>query len=244
MDILGAYLCREVNAVFSIEAQERAVIEFKDNLKKRWGPDLPLLLADLGIITDEEFSQKLQCTPNHLGKVGIVSLPDLHALGILCAPAITPLELTTNDQQKQTQLGEKRKKVVEALKNLSEEIQKRRDENDHFGVVLFTDAQGQTIGDELSPWAVFQNQFNEIKAQLEEICSSPATLSKDNGELLEKTNALIDQFNAVDREYQIAKLRAYIHQPHLREKWDSLINTSLADYTQKNPKAKLYEMAD
>ena len=119
-----------------------------------------------------------------------------------------------------------------------------RRESDHFGIALFTNIEGQTIGDELSPWAMFQTQFNEIKAQIEEICSSPATLSKDNGELLEKTNALIDQFNAAEREYQITKLRAYIHQPHIRETWDSLTNSSLADYAQKEPKSQTsYEMS-
>jgi hypothetical protein len=228
----------------TLEQKEKAVFKFKQDLKVHWGPDLPLLLADLGIVTDKEFSLKLQCTPDHLGKVGIVSLADLQALGILCVPAIKHLELITVDQPKQIQLGEKRKQVLDILENLSAEIQKRRDESDHFGVVLFTDAEGQTIGDELSPWAVFQNQFNEIKAQLEAICSSPATLSKDNGELLEKTNALIDQFNAVEREYQITKLRAYIHQPHIRETWDALANLSLADYAKENPEAKLYQMGN
>ncbi len=228
----------------SLEQKETAVLRFKKDLQAHWGPDLPLLLVDLGILTNEQVSQKLQYRPDHLKKVGIVSLADLQALGILCAPAMDHLHLTTIDQPKHTQLGEKRKQVLDVLENLSIEIQKRRDESNHFGVVLFTDAEGNTIGDELSPWAVFQNQFSEIKAQMEEVCSSPANLSKDNGELLRQTNALIDQFNAVERECQIAKLRAYLHQPHLREKWDSLANLSLADYAKENPKAKLYEMGD
>lgn len=219
----------------TIQEKEQAAQKFKLLENRCWGPDLPLLLVDFGIVSHSEYSQQLKCKPGDLAKVGIYSLADLQVLGLLRAPPLAHVKLSANPWKK-------REEANELLEKLSKEIQKRRQECDHFGVILFTDEKGTSIGQELSPWGLFQKQFEKTKALIEEICSIHQKLTKDNGDLLKKVNTLIDQFNATERGYQIAKLRAYISQPNIQAKWASIEDRSLSDYVEKHPQAKLFEM--
>jgi WD40 repeat protein len=77
---------REIWDLASRVQKEKAVNECKQILKQRWGEDLPLLLADLGIVHPHEYSRKLGCPFDHLSKIGIFTTEDLKVLGISCPP--------------------------------------------------------------------------------------------------------------------------------------------------------------
>ncbi len=236
------------NSPASVQQKESAVLSYKQSLKTGWGEDLPLLLVDFGVVSKEEYSQKLDCTPDVLEKVGILSQDDLDALGVLIIPvAHLTKEQVESNQATQTQDYEKRTRVCEALQKVSDEIEKRYRESENYSATLFTDEKGSPIAQELNPWAVFKKQFEENKALLEAKCQIPSELSKNYTKIIEEANALIDKFNIFDREYQITKLRTYIHQVGIRPKWSALNEqetVSLAEFAKKNPSLNLFKMGD
>ncbi len=235
----------------TIQQKEEAVLQFKQYFfSDLWGRDLPHLLVDLGVVFDEEYSQKLGCTPDVLEKVGIVSQEDLDALGIITAPVAASIDILkeqpAEDQQAvQRQHYERREQVCDALQKVSEEIQKRIRESENCGVPFFADEKGSPIGQELNPWAVFKKQFEESRALIEGKCQTPSELSKNYAQIVTEANDLIEKFNTFDQEYQILKLRTYIRQEGIRPQWSALNEQeihSLAEFARNNPNINLFQM--
>jgi WD40 repeat protein len=217
---LPAFCSQEIRY---LSEKEEAAVAFKKHLKERWGEDLPLLLADLGIISKEEYSEKLKCYPHDLPERGILSLTDLRALGILNSPRsdlqklkVIVEEATQDRNQRQTRAFEKKKAVVNLLQSLSEAVDQKINETNHCSALLY---------DGEHPWTAFQQQLSSYKKALEEECQAPLVLLEkfeSYATIVDEMNGLIDAFHTLDREHQIAKLRAYVGQTYILRAWNNL----------------------
>jgi WD40 repeat protein len=206
-----------------LSEMEEATLAFKEHLKERWGQDLPLLLADLGIISKEEYSEKLRCYPGDLQERGILSLTDLRALGILNSPRsdlqklkVIVEEATQDRNQRRTRAFEKKKAVVNLLQSLSEAVGQKIKETNQCSALLY---------DGEHPWTAFQQQLSSYKKALEEECQAPLVLLEkfeSYATIVDEMNGLIDAFHTLDREHQIAKLRAYVGQTYILGAWNNL----------------------
>jgi WD40 repeat protein len=207
----------------SLFQQEEAVVAFKEHLKKRWGEDLPLLLADFGIISKEEYSEKLKCYPHDLPERGILSLTDLRALGILNSPRsdlqklkVIVEEATQDRNQRQTRALAKKDAVCIVLQTLLEAVDQKINEINRCSALLY---------DGEHPWAPFQQQLINYMDVLEKECEKPRALLEkfeSYATIVDEMNGLIDAFHTLDREHQIAKLRAYVGQTYILRAWNNL----------------------
>src|SRR6267154_3250702 len=97
-DRWGEYAFHNQHGCFaSLLQKNQAAVKFKQSLKEKWGEDLPLLLVDLGIVSKEEYSQKLNCRPDFLPKIGICSPADLQALWNFKSPNFQYLQITAEE---------------------------------------------------------------------------------------------------------------------------------------------------
>jgi WD40 repeat protein len=207
----------------SLFKKEEAVVAFKTHLETRWGKDVPLLLIDLGIISKEEYSEKLQCYPDDLQKRGIRSLADLKALGVLTSPLpglehlkVIAEEATEDPHQLQTRALAKKDVVCIVLQILLEAVDQKIHEINHCSALLY---------DGEHPWTAFQQQLISYRDVFVEECQIPRVLLKkfkSYGKIVDEMNGLIDAFHTLDREHQIARLRAYVGQTYILGAWDNL----------------------
>ena len=207
----------------SLFKKEEAAVAFKTHLKKRWGEDVPLLLIDLGIISKEEYSEKLQCYPDDLQKRGIRSLADLKALGVLTSPLpglehlkVIAEEATEDPHQLQTRALAKKDVVCIVLQILLEAVDQKIHEINHCSALLY---------DGEHPWTAFQQQLISYRDVFVEECQIPRVLLKkfeSYAEIVGEMNGLIDAFHTLDREHQIARLRAYVGQTYILGAWNNL----------------------
>jgi hypothetical protein len=218
----------------SLLRKEQAVIEFKQILKKRWGEDLPLLLADFGIVTKEEYSQKLKCTPDHLSRIGICSQDDLQALFNFNSPDFQYLqveEVVDTTANPQTIALNKKKILVTLLDRLFTAAQQKSDEIKRFSVRR--DDNGNVYEDKEvpNPWGDFQNKLKSVKETLLKATVSPKMLLNEfipfYPKHVEELNALIDEFRTLEKEpkIQVLKLYDYINQVGIFTKWTILKDT-------------------
>lgn len=225
--------------------RQEAIFEIKQSLNERWNVDAPILLVNLGIVSEEEYSKELQCTPDVLEEVGILSLADLQALGVLTTPVLQHLQMAdeivpeTNSMH-HNQAFNRKKAITDHLQNLSEAVQKRCKEPEKLIGILC---------DRKNSWNIFSTEILISQACIEEKYQISNVLfsSQDFAEIVRQVNVLIDTFNRMDREYQIAKLRAYIHQFGIEKKWNTLSDQNidtLAEFVEKNPKADLFKMGE
>jgi hypothetical protein len=197
--------------------------------------DLPFLLENLDIISLEQYSENLKCRPGHLQEIGILSLADLQVLGILNdpVPGLQHLQITEeknaeNYVSAQIQNYNKKTAISSLLKTLSEAVQQRLDE----GNQLF-------LYENNHPWAEFQQKLNHSRASIEEECQ-PQSLSKQEeyAKIVKKVNVLINVFHDLDKNHQIAKLRAYVTQWGILEKWKDLHHQGINSLTHLIQKRK------
>jgi hypothetical protein len=197
-------------------------------LKKRWGDDLPLLLADLGIITQEQYSQKLHCSADFLSKIGISSPADLQALELFNSPDFQYLELiseeaTEDRTQLQTRAFNKKAIVSSLLDQLLTTAEKRSEETKQYLVVR----DGDNVYEANNPWIAFQEKLKNIQDTLNTHLQTRQGLLKrfnprSYEELVKEINALIDEFRTLERETQILKLYAYVNQWGMLNAWNKL----------------------
>jgi WD40 repeat protein len=217
---LPAFCSQEIRY---LSEKEEAAVAFKKHLKERWGEDLPLLLADLGIISKEEYSEKLKCYPHDLPERGILSLTDLRALGILNSPRsdlqklkVIVEEATQDRNQRQTRALAKKDAVCIVLQTLLEAVDQKINEINRCSALLY---------DGEHPWAPFQQQLINYMDVLEKECEKPRALLEkfeSYATIVDEMNGLIDAFHTLDREHQIAKLRAYVGQTYILRAWNNL----------------------
>jgi WD40 repeat protein len=208
----------------SLFKKEEAVVAFKTHLETRWGKDVPLLLIDLGIISKEEYSEKLQCTPDFLQKIGILSLADLKALGVLTSPQpglehlkVIAEEATQDRNELQTRAFAKKDVVCTVLQILLKAVDQKINEINQCSALLY---------DGEHPWTALRDRLINAGVVLENECQTrPALLGKFAPEsyanIVDEMNGLIDAFHTFDRKHQIAKLRAYVGQTYILRAWNN-----------------------
>ena len=187
------------------------------------------LLEFLGIVSDEQYSDKLKCRPKFLQDIGIISPDDLN---VICSLSHhVKLLATEQEALDDTDFRDNAIKVKAntrrmALSNLADQISNsvsfNINETNNCGVLLYE-------GD--SPWISFQSKFNVFHSQftkLVEACNGSPQLiaetftSSKYNELAAKLNALIEEFLRLDKEHQIAKLNAYVSQWGILPAWNAL----------------------
>ncbi len=244
----GAFAFTKLYPAYSakekLDVQEKAVVRFKKGLTQRWGEDVPLLLLDLGITTKEQYSTKLNCTPDFLPKIGLISLKDLQGLGV-CPVKLQKLNANVEKLEgfntQQTQAIYNKEATADLLAMLQKIVEERIEETKKNGLIYET---GE------NPWIAFQEQLNEFHAKfksIEESCTHAKILLEQFGpeafrEMANGANTLIEAFEFLDKGHQIAKLRAYVTQWGILRAWENLhldgiesLNDLMAD-EKKAPK--------
>jgi hypothetical protein len=210
---------RELHRI-ALSQKEEATLAFKEHLKKRWGVDLPLFLADLGFTCKEDYSKKLGCTPDYLQKIGICSSADIKPLGLTLSNfqhlQIVPEGVTKDHNQLQTQAHVKKDAVCILLHTLSNAVDQKLSETKDWIELHY--AQN---------WTLLQGELNSYLSDLIEKCEIRRVLLAEFGpgnyeKIVKEVNALIDKFHALDQEHQIAKLRAYVGQTYILGAWNNL----------------------
>jgi len=233
---------------------QEAVLAFKQWLKDRWGEDLSFLV-DLEIITEEEYSEKLECAPNHLPKIGFCSTEDLQALYLQALPKvefpdfqylqIAAEEVTKDRVLLQNRAFDKKKTVVALLDQLFAAAQKNSDETETYTVRRNNNGDVNNVP---NPWVTFQEKIKKIKDGISEQGLKKEEFlekfsSKSYATLVNEINALIDEFHtSCKREMQILVLHAYINQWGILNKWNKLHDQpiySLSALLQKKETASL-----
>ncbi|HWY36834.1 MAG TPA: hypothetical protein VNX68_19465, partial [Nitrosopumilaceae archaeon] len=195
----------------------RNYLEAKKNLSHVSVPPKKPLLEFLGIVSDEQYSNILKCRPKVLQQYGILTPDDLK---VICSPShdvkllATEQEAAdgTNYNAVKVKANTRRIALSDFANQISQSISLKINETNTCGVLLY---------DEDSPWISFQNKFDVLHSQftkLVEACDgSPQliaeafTSSKYNA-LAAELNALAEEFLQLDKEHQIAKLKAYVAQ--------------------------------
>jgi hypothetical protein len=188
------------------------------------------LLKHLGIVTPEQFSDILHCRPEHLQIRGILSSEDLQ---LICSLSLDVQALAIeedsglggNFRDNAVKLeADRRKRALSGLsQQMSQEVASKIQE--------ITDCACNDVllyeGD--SPWIDFQNKLDAFRAKFDAIVlecdGSPKLiveafkLAKYN-ELARELNALVEEFQTLDLNHQIVKLRTYIHQQDISRAWE------------------------
>jgi hypothetical protein len=196
----------------SLVTKEEAALELKNSLKQRWGEDIPLLLADLGIMSEKACSEQLGCRPSFLQEIGILTSADLEVLGISHAGMKHIEENLSESSPDNSQTFTSGKGVKEALNTLKNTVAQRAIE-----------AKSYNNND----WEEFQQKWAVQLASLTNRCRTPAILKNPEqyAKIVKEANTLIDAFNQLDRSFQVLKLpdlRDYVGQWGILTKWNQL----------------------
>jgi hypothetical protein len=202
---------------------------------------LPFLLSPLGITTQEEYFDRLKCTPDFLPKIGVQSLADLKVLGVLNSALpelrhlIMVVEADTHDhRQPQTRAFAKKGAIYNILQTLLDGADQKINEIHQCSTPLY---------EKEHPWTRFQEQLVSYKATLQKQCQTPQSLlqsfsPESYGAIVASMNDLIETFHALDREHQIVRLCAYVGQGGILEEWNKFHKLGI------NSLAALLERAD
>ena len=204
--------------------KEEAIAEFKHILKMKWDGDFPLLLADLGIVTKREYSQKLNCRPTDLPARGLRSAADLQAL--FNSPHFQYLQIIPEETSKdRTQARESALKKQKAVYALLDELliatQQKSEETKQCAVAK--DESGN-VYEVPNPWPAFLEKLKKTKADLSAQGLTPDQFLEkfsptSYAEIVKMTNALIDEFRSLEPGTQILRLHAYLNQWGIHQKW-------------------------
>ena len=153
-------------------------------------------LLDLGIVTLEDFTKALSCSPNFLPQVGILSSQDLDALGVRYRP-VAHLKLPSLID------------ILAALKGMGTGLHARVKD-------VFKNSMPQSE----IPWGSFLKKIDALYAQIEAQEGLLALFQPESHpNLMTRVNALINEFNTLHQAHLKEKLRAYISQENLASIW-------------------------
>ncbi len=203
----------------------RAIGEYLDALPPK---NHPLLLAHLGIKIEKDYLEKLKCRSEHLQKIGILSSEDIK---LICSPSppVAPLEsvevLQVEENFRENAVKAEADRRKENLESFTEELTKivesKIQETNTCGVLLYEGT---------CPWVAFQQKLNIFQGKLKRIAEESTTPktkveafnSTNYNQLVGELNALVEDFSALDRDHQIARLSAYINQWGILKGWNTL----------------------
>jgi hypothetical protein len=214
----------------------------------------PLLLADLGIKMEKEYSKKLNCRSEYLEKIGILSREDLKLI-CLPSPQLVKLESLEILEVEEDFTDNKAKIVAERRKSnlitftgeISEVVQDKIKETNTCGVILYK---------ALCPWVSFQNKLKAFQGKLGEIAEESNTAkliveafdSKHYNRLAHELNELVEEFHTLDRDHQISKLHAYVNQWGILTAWNNLRDQGVQNLSalreSKQSLEKLFQMGE
>ncbi len=202
----------------------QAIREYLNDLPPK---NTPQLLAHLGIKTEKEYSEKLKCRSGHLEKIGILSAEDVKLI-CLASPHFVKLDSLEilevgedfRDNSVKTEAERRKTNLTTLTGEISQVVEDKIEETKTCGVIL--DEAG-------CPWVSFQQKLKAFQAKLGEIAekSNMAKLmveafdSKNYNGLAEELNALVEEFQALDRDHQISKLHAYVNQWGILTAWNN-----------------------
>ncbi len=184
------------------------------------------LLQHLGILTQKEFSEKLRCRPQYLQTIGITSAEDLK---IICSlsPDIQMLMIEEDSGVQEDFRDDAGKRKAhqrqEALSDLSNQISQAITSK-----IQETNTCGVPLYDGECPWIGFKNRLDVFRTKFDAIvleCNGLPRLTVEAfktakyNELVNELNALVGQFQILDRNHQIAKLHFYINQWGIHTAW-------------------------
>jgi hypothetical protein len=167
----------------------------------------------------------LQCTPDFLQKIGILSLADLKALGVLTSPQpglehlkVIAEEATQDRHELQTRAFAKKGAVCNVMQILLEAVDQKIHEINQCSTLLY---------DGEHPWTALRDRLINAGVVLGNECQTPQALlgkfaPESYANIVDEMNGLIDAFHTLDREHQIARLRAYVGQTYILGAWNHL----------------------
>lgn len=179
-------------------------------------------LAQLGIVTKEEYSKKLECSPEFLSQVGVCSEADLEILGVKCLP-ISFLEMLLlpevdprDRRELETQCFAKREKITDCLDKMFKEADINRQNR------IYIKEFGKK-----NPWGDFQTKIGQFLEGMKDRCGSQKKLiaffeAESYAGAIHDVNALIDEFNLLNQNHQVEKLHSYLLQWGLLNAWRNL----------------------
>ncbi len=188
----------------------------------------PLLLAHLGIQIEKDYLEKLKCRSGHFEKIGIFSAEDLK---LICSPSphVAPLDnmevLQVEENFRENSVKAEADRRKEKLENFTEElaqiVENKIQETKTCGVLLY---QGEC------QWVAFQQKLNLFKGKLKKMVEesdTPKTQveafnSTNYNQLIHEMNAFVEDFSALERDHQIARLHAYVNQWGILNAWNTL----------------------
>jgi hypothetical protein len=190
-------------------------------------PKLPLLLTHLGIELEKDYLEKLKCRSGHLQKIGILSPKDLSFicsvsnLSQLTIHEIVEVEGDFRDNNVKMMAQTRKTNLETLMEELSKGVESKIQETNTCGVLLY-DAECPWISLQQKLKA-FQTKFNEIAEQANTAKSMVEAFNLKNYQgLAGELNAFVQEFQALDRDHQIAKLHAYVNQWGILTAWDTL----------------------
>jgi hypothetical protein len=213
--------------VSSFSLKARAIECYLNSEKSRPLPKKPLL-ASLGIVSKEQYSEKLKCRPEYLRQIGLLSSQDLLTICSFSPQIqVLPIEEAANetnfrDNGVKVKADNRRIALFDLADQMSQKVNKNIAETKQCGVLLYD-------GD--MPWIGFETKLNAFQSKLQKILDecdgSPALLvkafqSSEYNLLAEELNSLVEEFKKLDNEHQVAKLSTYINQFGILKAWEGL----------------------
>jgi hypothetical protein len=212
----------------------------------------PRLLAHLGIKTEKEYSEKLNCRSEYLEKIGILSAEDLKMI-CLASPhfvkldslEIVEVEEDFRDNSVKIEAEGRKTNLTTLLGQMSQLVEDKIEERNTCGVIL----------DEV-PWVSFQQKLKAFQAKLGEIAEKSNTAklvveafdSRNYNRLAGELNALVEEFQGLDIAHQISKLHAYVNQWGILKAWNNLRSQGLENLAalpeSKQSWQKLFQMGE
>jgi WD40 repeat protein len=213
------------------------------------------LLQHLGIVSSKDYSEKLACRPHHLQKIGIRSAEDLQLICSLSS-GIQVLEIEKDsgvgENFRDTGAQRKAHQRQAALSDLSDQMSQAVTIK-----IQETNTCGSLLYERVCPWIGFQNRLNAFRSKFDAIALECNGLPKliveafktaKYNELANELNALVGEFQILDRDHQIIKLHTYINQWGILNAWknrqdrgiQSLENLPLSEQTLQ----KLFQMGE
>ncbi len=186
------------------------------------------MLVHLGIKTEKGYSEKLNCRSGHLEKIGILSAEDVKLI-CLASPDFVKLDRLEilevaedfRDNKVKTEAERRKTNLTMLVGAISQVVEDKMEETNTCGVILY---------EEECPWLSFQQKLKAFQAKLGEIADKSNTAklmveafdSKNYNGLAGELNALVEEFQALDRDHQISKLHAYANQWGILTAWNNL----------------------
>ena len=206
----------------------RAIQCYLDSEKARPLPKKPLLEC-LGIVSKEQYSEKLKCRPEYLRQIGLLSSQDLEVICSLSSEIeALPIEQAAHDEMNfrdnavRAKADKRRIALSDLTDQMSQKVKKNISETKRCGVLLY---------DGFMPLIAFESWLDAFQSKLAQIlekCNgTPALIvqafqSSEYNLLAEELNSLVEEFKKLDNDHQIAKLSAYVNQFGILKAWEEL----------------------